>query len=179
MTTRLWRRVALLSGVLALAAAPAGCGTADRAEEPAGRPGPDRAADAPGPSTHGAPGTRDDVPPNGPPNHADNRAWRQRHELSAADRAVAEDAAERIVEALTPLHGNGEYAPGRVASAIEATGFPSGAITTVPAGTMPGTHFGVHVGERGCVVGTMRPDRLSATAKGAAAEFGCLEPSSH
>ncbi len=131
--------------------------------------------------------TAREVAPGGAPHQAENRGWRQRTELSPADRAAAEEAAERIRGALAPLRRKGEFAPEKVASAIENAGFPLDSITTAAlraplastAEPPEGAVFGVHVGNATCVVGTIRPDRLEAEPKGAAAEYGCLEPATH
>jgi hypothetical protein len=37
----------------------------------------------------------------------------------------------------------------------------------------------VKVGERGCVIGDLRPAEVRLAVTGSAAEFGCLEPFSH
>ncbi|WP_019812793.1 hypothetical protein [Saccharomonospora saliphila] len=173
-------RLLLTLGIAGAVTALSGCGAEDGATGP-GAPeslGIATTSTAPPPddggtATHGGTG------PDGPPRHADNRGWRQRAELSSADRARAEDATERILDVLAPLRQEGAFAPDAVASAIESAGFPGDAITTAPVRRARGTSFGVHVGDAGCVVGTVRPDRLSAEPKGAAAEFGCLEPFSH
>jgi hypothetical protein len=45
--------------------------------------------------------------------------------------------------------------------------------------TYPGAAYGIEVGERACVIGSVRPERISVQVTGSAAEFGCLEPVSH
>jgi hypothetical protein len=103
-------------------------------------------------------------------------------------RVVAEDATTRIVAALEPLHSRGEFTPDAVKAAIETAGFPRDSIsivevrsplTTAEPPEQLGAAFGVHVGQTGCVVGSIRPDALTAEPKGSAVEFGCLEPFSH
>lgn len=162
-----------------------GCGAREQATVPGDGGGLDIAS----PTTVSGPPSetahQGDV--GGAPHHADNRGWRQRAELSPADRARAEDAADRIHGALAPLRERGEFAPDAVASAIEDAGFPRESITTAPVraplgdttGNPQGSAFGVHVGDAACVVGTIRPDRLQAEPKGSAAEYGCLEPATH
>lgn len=177
----------LTSAVCVISAATAlfGCGAGERATDLGDRDGPGLPSSA-APSAPPS-GTAREVAPEGAPRQAENRGWRQRAELSPADRAAAEEAAERIRGALAPLRGKGEFAPEKVASAIENAGFPPESITTEAlrapladtADPPKGAVFGVHVGDATCVVGTIRPDRLEAEPKGAAAEYGCLEPATH
>ncbi|SFD05441.1 hypothetical protein SAMN05216284_110126 [Micromonospora sediminimaris] len=122
-----------------------------------------------------------------PNNHADNNGWKRRHELSTADQRTGQKLAARIRPRLEALREAGDFAPestlrvlldlGIEADAIEVTTMrtPIGPETTPP----PGAVYAVRFADVGCVIGSVRPDRVMARVTGSAAEFGCLEPFSH
>lgn len=188
----------VLAAVLAVGAA--GCG-GDGADSPprAGAATDDGCPDWPdcasrgtdGPADGGADGPADGGPDavggsDQPPNYGDNRRWRERGELSAADAAAGAAAAERIRPELERLRANGDLAADEVRAALVGLGFPAGDIAvqefaerTVLASPGPGAAFGVRVGDAGCVVGSVSPDGVRTEVTGAAAEFGCLEPFTH
>jgi hypothetical protein len=123
---------------------------------------------------------------DGPPNYADNNGWKQRHELTAAEKTEGEQLADRIRPALADLRAAQDFAPESTRQALLGLGIspdrmgvtamrqPSW-MDSVP----PGAVFEVHFGAAGCVTGDVRPERLLVEVRGAAAEFGCLEPYTH
>lgn len=117
------------------------------------------------------------VPGDVAPNEADNNGWKQRHELTDAERAQAQRAADRIRPALQRLP---EPGPEPVRQALLWLGYAAGDVTVerMHDGS-PGAAFGVRVGPRACVVGEVTPSRVRADVAGTAAEFGCLEPFTH
>jgi len=121
-----------------------------------------------------------------PPNHADNNGWKRRNELTAAERRVGEDLAALIRPKLETLRAVGDFAPASTRQALLGVGISADAIEVTPMRTPlgqptppPGVVYAVRVGRTGCVVGDVRPDRVLVEVRGAAAEFGCLEPGSH
>jgi hypothetical protein len=121
-----------------------------------------------------------------PPNHADNNDWKQRHDLTAEEQRTGDDLAARIRPRLEALRAAGDFAPESTRQALLDLGINLGAIevrtmrppvgaTTPP----PGAVFAVRFGRVGCVIGDVRPERVLVQVTGSAAEFGCLEPSSH
>ena len=142
-----------------------------------------RATDGSTPST-AAPAPAGDQPPG----HADNNAWKRRGDLTAADRKVADRAGARIRPALERLHAAGEFAPDATKRALLGLGYPKTDIEVLPmhvpsgwSSPQPpvGSVFAVHVGQAACVIGDVRPERVLVEVRGAAAEYGCLEPFSH
>jgi hypothetical protein len=156
--------------VLAAATAAAGCAPPGTRAEPDPRP-PSRTATPP-PERTGGPG-------DAPPNAADNTRWKQRHELSAAEREAADAAAARIRPALEQLRAAGDFAPEATRQALLDLGYRAQDIEVTPMREPPGAVYALHVGPRGCVIGDVRPDRVLVQVAGSAVEFGCLEPFSH
>lgn len=143
------------------------------------------ATSAPGPA--GAPPGASTRPGDGAPNNGDNNRWKRRHEPSAEEVVAGEHLAARIRPKLEALRAAGDLAAPSIRQAIlDVPGVrvdevivrelrpPIGA-TTPP----PGAVFGVPFGEVGCLVGDVTPEWVRVEVTGAAAEFGCLEPSSH
>jgi hypothetical protein len=133
-------------------------------------------------------GTPTYQPGDQPPNYADNNRWKQRRELSTADRSLAEDVAARIRPQLEGLRASGDLAPGSVRDVLLGAGMAAADIVALPIAkpwwwTSPqppaGVLFAIHIGQTGCVVGDLRPERVLVEVKGVAAEFGCLEPVTH
>jgi hypothetical protein len=123
---------------------------------------------------------------DGPPNHADNNGWKQRPDLSAAEKKEGDQLADRIRSALAELRAAQDFAPESTRQALLGLGISSDRMDVTAMrqpswmdSVPPGAVFGVHFGEAGCVIGDVRPERLLVEVRGAAAEFGCLEPSTH
>lgn len=123
---------------------------------------------------------------DGPPNHADNNGWKQRHDLTAAEKKEGDQLAARIRPALAALREAQDFTPESTRQALLGLGLPAERVgvtamrqpswmDTVP----PGAVFEVHFGAAGCITGDVRPERLLVQVQGAAAEFGCLEPYTH
>jgi hypothetical protein len=148
----------------------AGCaGAAPRADpEPSG-PSPSTS------STSAATSSGPDVAPH----EADNNGWKQRHDLTDADRAAGEQAAARIRPELQRLRAAGDFALDSTRRTLVALGYPVTDIQVEPLHDgSAGAVFAVHAG-RACVDGDVRAERVLVQVEGAAAEFGCLEPFSH
>lgn len=121
-----------------------------------------------------------------PPNHADNNDWKQRNELTAAEQRLGEDLAARIRPRLETLRAAGDFAPASTRQVLLDAGISADMIEVAPIRTPlgqstppPGVVYAVRFGQAGCVVGDVRPDRVLVEIRGAAAEFGYLEPFSH
>jgi hypothetical protein len=106
--------------------------------------------------------------PDAPPNHADNNGWKQRHELSAADKRVGQELAAKIRPKLEAL--------GIKADAILVTTVRPPVGEQIPP---PGAVYAVHFASVGCVIGEVWPGGVTVEVTGSADEFGCLEPFSH
>jgi hypothetical protein len=124
--------------------------------------------------------------PDAPPNHADNNGWKQRHELSAADKRVGQELAAKIRPKLEALRAAGDFAPASTRQSLLDLGIKADAIlvTTVrpPVGEQippPGAVYAVHFASVGCVIGEVWPGGVTVEVTGSADEFGCLEPFSH
>ncbi|GAA0898508.1 hypothetical protein GCM10009557_73820 [Virgisporangium ochraceum] len=131
-------------------------------------------------SSSGAPDAGAATPPgDGPPNHVDNNAWKQGNDPSADDQAAGEDLADRVRAALEVLRAAGDLTTASTRQAFLDLGVGSEAITVRSMREAAGAVFGVRVGGRGCVVGDVRPERVLVQVRGAAAEYGCLEPFTH
>ncbi len=117
--------------------------------------------------------------PDAAPHEADNNGWKQRHDLTDADRAAGEQAAARIRPQLQRLRAAGDFALDSTRRTLLALGYPPTDIQVEPMHDgSAGAVFAVHAG-RACVDGDVRPDRVLVQVEGAATEFGCLEPFSH
>jgi hypothetical protein len=154
----------------------------------AGRPAAGPVFPAPEPSvTVSASAPVDPRPPgDGPPHYTDNSNWKQRHELTAAERKEGDRLAGRIRPALAELRAAGDFAPESTRRALLGLGLAADRVGVtamrkpswsdeVPVGAV----FEVRFGTAGCVTGDVRPERLLVDVSGAAAEFGCLEPYTH
>ena len=120
------------------------------------------------------------------PHEAENNSWKERHALTAQERREGKALAARIRPALSALRSSGAIAPGATETALVGLGIEPNDVTAKPfrAGPTsetppPGSFFAVKFGEAGCVIGSLRTDRLDLEVTGAAAEFGCLEPFTH
>ncbi|MEV0717589.1 hypothetical protein [Asanoa sp. NPDC050611] len=121
-----------------------------------------------------------------PPHHADNNAWKQRHELSAAEQRAGEDLAARIRPKLAALRAAGDFAPSSTERVLVSLGIEPADLEVTPMRPPVGTDtsptgvvYAVRFGTVGCVIGDVRPSRLLVQVTAAAAEFGCLEPFTH
>jgi hypothetical protein len=143
----------------------------------------------PVPSVASAPTLEQDAGPgDAPPNYADNNSWKQRSELSAADKKEGDRLAGRIRPLLTDLRAAGDFAPESTRAALLGLGLAADKVGVSPmrASVLSGSEqvpagavFEVHFGERGCIIGDIRPERLLIEVRGSAAEYGCLEPYTH
>jgi len=120
-------------------------------------------------------------PGDGAPHNAENNAWKVRAELTAAERAEAEAAAEKIRPALEQVRAGGDLGYLSVRSALLSLGYTAGQVTVTGMRdpSVAGAVYAVHAGPRSCVVGTVTPATVTAEVMGSAAEFGCLEPYTH
>ncbi|WP_433789576.1 hypothetical protein [Actinoplanes sp. CA-252034] len=151
---------------------------------PAKAPAP---ATAPASATVSAPASVDAGPPgDGPPNHADNNGWKQRHGLTAAEQKEGDRLAARVEEALARLRAAGDFAPESTRAALIGLRLDPERVGVTPMRqpswmdhVPEGAVFEVRFGVGGCVVGDIRPERLLVEVRGANAEFGCLEPYTH
>ncbi|MDE9365669.1 hypothetical protein PZ938_08635 [Luteipulveratus sp. YIM 133132] len=138
----------------------------------------------PDPATTG--GVTRSGPGDGPPNHADNNAWKHRPELTAPEAAQANAAASRVRTSLSALRARHEYSPEAARKALASLGFDPDRTEVVAirpmAGTddvPPGAAFGIHTGGRGCVIGDIRPEWVRVDVDATVMEGTCLEPFSH
>ncbi|MGI5242746.1 hypothetical protein [Dactylosporangium sp. CA-139066] len=159
------RLAAALALTLALAA-----GCARPAEAPAA---PDPLGPSPTPRT---------VPPgDGAPHNAENNAWKVRTELTDAEKAEAQAAADKIKPALEAVRAGNDFGYTATRSALLALGYAADRIQvqSMRDPTVAGAVYAVRIGTRACVIGDVRPERVTAEVRGSAAEFGCLEPYTH
>lgn len=113
------------------------------------------------------------------PHEAENNGWKQRHDLTDAERQAGEQAAARIRPQLLRLRTAGDFSLDSTRRTLVALGFPATDIQVEPMHDgSAGAVFAVHAG-RACVDGDVRPERVLVRVEGSAAEFGCLEPLSH
>ncbi|GLW64429.1 hypothetical protein Arub01_26730 [Actinomadura rubrobrunea] len=122
------------------------------------------------------------------PHHQENNAWKYRRALSKEDERLARAAEGRVRSALKELRENKEFSVQAVEGALLGLGYPSDRVQVRPvrasplsssATPPPGAEFAVRVGERGCVLGDVRPRRLLVRVEGTTAEGTCLEPPTH
>jgi hypothetical protein len=156
---------ALVPLVLLAGCADAAAGTGPAPSRPSPSASPASAATSTGP----------DVAPH----EVDNNGWKQRHDLTDADRAAGEQAAARIRRELQRLRTAGDFTLGSTRRTLAAIGYPATDIQVEPLRDgSAGAAFAVHAG-RACVDGDVRRERVLVQVEGAATEFGCLEPFSH
>ncbi|GAA4262477.1 hypothetical protein [Dactylosporangium darangshiense] len=120
-------------------------------------------------------------PGDGAPHNAENNAWKVRAELTDAERAEAEAAAEKIRPALEKVRSGGDLGYLSVRSALLSVGYTADKVTVTGMRdpSVAGAVYAVHAGARSCVIGTVTPATVTAEVMGSAAEFGCLEPYTH
>ena len=177
-----WVTAAVL-GLVALGCARPGAGDGDSSPLPS--PSPSRPAATTSTPQDNADGQA--LPPgDAAPHQADNNAWKQRHELTAEEQRAGDVLAARIRPKLTALRTAGDFAPASTRQALLGLGLrPDDVQVTamwpllVSETPPPGAAFAVRFAGAGCVIGSVRPDRLQIEVTGASAEFGCLEPSTH
>jgi hypothetical protein len=178
-----WLAAAML-GLVVLGCARPGVGDGDSAPLPSPSLSVPASSSPAPPDGAGAPG--DGAPGDGAPHQAENNGWKERHELTAQEQRTGDALAARIRPKLTALRTAKDFAPDSTRQALLGLGLRPDAVqvTTMwpapgSATPPPGAVFAVTFPEAGCVIGAVRPDRLQIEVTGAAAEFGCLEPSTH
>jgi hypothetical protein len=152
-----------------------GCGkpgVADGDSSPMRSPGPTAAASTP--------------PGDEAPHEAENNGGKRRHELTAEERRAGDGIAARIRPKLTALRTAEDFSPASTRRALLELGLrPDDVQVTAmwpPAGSdtpPPGAVFAVRFAGSGCVIGSVRTNRLQIEVTGASPEFGCLEPRTH
>jgi len=172
-----WVTAAVL-GLIALGCAQPGARDGDSSPLPSPSPSPSPSRD----DTDG----QAQPPGDGAPHQADNNGWKQRHDLTAEEQRAGDALAARIRPKLTALRTAGDFTPASTQQALLGLGLrPDDVqVTTIrpPLGsdTPPaGAVFAVQFAGAGCVIGDVQPNRLLIEVTGSAAEFGCLEPSTH
>lgn len=120
------------------------------------------------------------------PHEAENNSWKERHALTAQERREGKALAARMRLALSALRDSGTITPDATEAALVGLGVEPNDVAVEPfrAGPTadtppPGSVFAVTFGGAGCVIGSLRTDRLDLEVTGAAAEFGCMEPFTH
>ncbi len=106
-----------------------------------------------------------------------NDGYRQRSELSAADRALAEPHRDRIADVLADALGEGPLTEDRVVDVLGAAGYPD--VQTYGRSDAGG---GLAVGVSaagGCVVGGVRGTAVELEAASFIADGGCLPARGH
>ncbi|MFC6088695.1 hypothetical protein [Saccharothrix lopnurensis] len=126
------------------------------------------------------------LPGDLPPNHADNNGWKRRAPLAPAAHAAAVAVAEELRPALERLCGQGDFARESALRVLKGTGRATGEVYARPfelpvTGTTPpaGVVYGVHLGDRACVIGSLSPGQVMIRVDGTTREGSCHEPSSH
>ncbi|MFC5744133.1 DUF4232 domain-containing protein [Actinomadura rugatobispora] len=108
------------------------------------------------------------------PHYGAKRVWKQRLELSPADRWTGELAARRIRPALEQLRAKGGFTAASVRTTLLGLGFPGNTTTAYPLKTSPGIGFEVYPGGASCVHGSLQADRrVTAKVDGVREEGGC------
>ncbi|GAA1289509.1 hypothetical protein [Saccharothrix xinjiangensis] len=124
------------------------------------------------------------VPADAPPNHVDNNRWKHRAPLPLGPHAAAVAVAERLRPVLERLCGSGDFARESTLSALTGTGRAADEVYAWPfdpplAEPTPGVVYGIHLGDRACVIGSLRPGEVLIRVDGTTREGTCHEPSSH
>ncbi|WP_239163445.1 hypothetical protein [Paractinoplanes rishiriensis] len=127
-------------------------------------------------------------PGDAAPNHADNNAWKQRAELTAAQKRAGEKLAGQLKPRLEKLRKAGDFRPTETREVLLDLGADPDTLIVTPmrvpewwtASTPPeGAFFAVQSAEFGCLIGDVRPERVLVEVRGANPEFGCVEPHTH
>lgn len=153
--------------VVVIAVAVVGCGGEGRGEPRSLPVGPEGTA----PSAPGTP-QADSLGPH----EVENNRWRQRRELSASDRRLAEEGAVRVRSALDQLRADNEFSVEAVTETLIGLGYDRSVVQVRPFATPPGAVYAVRVGEAGCIHGDLRPGRVLVEVAGPSPESGCIEP---
>jgi hypothetical protein len=101
--------------------------------------------------------------------------------LSARDHAAALEAAGRVRPALERLCGVGEFGLEAAREAVTGAGYPANDVYVQPFpaaadGTSPpGVVYSLHLGERACVTGHVRPGEVVIAVDGATRDGTCAE----
>lgn len=105
----------------------------------------------------------------------EERLRRQRLPLSAHDHAAALDAAGRVRPALERLCGIGEFGLTAARDAITGAGYPANDVYVQPVPEPPGVVYSLHLGDRACVTGHVRPGRVVIDVDGATRDGSCAK----
>ncbi|MFD7657355.1 hypothetical protein ACFV4N_25550 [Actinosynnema sp. NPDC059797] len=131
-----------------------------------------------------ATGTRR-IPADVPPNHVDNNRWKYRAPLPPGPHAAAVAVAEELRPVLERLCGSGDFARESTLRALTGTGRAVDEVYALPMDppltepTPPGVVYGIHLGDRACVIGDLRPGEVLIRVDGTTGEGSCHEPPSH
>ncbi|MGW4113446.1 hypothetical protein ACWEFJ_21470 [Actinosynnema sp. NPDC004786] len=105
------------------------------------------------------------------------RRRRQRLPLSPRDHGSAVEAAGRVRPALERLCAAGDFGATATAEAFTAAGYPANDVYVQPFPDSAGVGYSLHLGERACVTGHVRPGELLVAVDGARRDGTCAEAS--
>lgn len=176
-----WIPAIIFWGIASISFSACGAIPAERSPSPGNRAHPQSSGPLASKAASAAPGDR-------APHDTENNGWKQRHDLSPADRRAAEATAHQIRPALARLRKAGDFAPEAVLRTFKRLGLPNDRIWAGPMRTSPlltsptpvlGAVFSVRAGIIACVDGDVRPERVLVQVEGPDAEGNCIEPFSH
>ncbi|MCC8249444.1 hypothetical protein [Saccharothrix luteola] len=113
----------------------------------------------------------------------EDRLGKLRLPLSARDHAAALEAAGRVRPALELLCGAGEFGLTAARDAVTGVGYPANDVYVQPfppsadGATPPGVAYTLHVGDRACVTGHVRPGQVVIDVDGATRDGSCAKVS--
>ena len=119
------------------------------------------------------------------PHNVENNAWKHRPALTPSDQRIADEAARRIRPVLKNSREARDFSPAALRKALGALGYPSASIEARAFETPswwtspnppPGVVYALAVGERACVFGDVRPERVLVETGGPNIETGCMPP---
>lgn len=105
----------------------------------------------------------------------EERRRRMRLPLSPRDHGAAVEAAGRVRPALERLCGAGDFGLTATAEAFTAAGYPANDVYVQPFPDSAGVGYSLHLGERACVTGHVRPGELLVGVDGARNDGTCAE----
>ncbi|KOX21610.1 hypothetical protein ADK67_26310 [Saccharothrix sp. NRRL B-16348] len=113
----------------------------------------------------------------------EDRRRKLRLPLSARDHAAALEAAGRVRPALERLCGLGEFGLTAAREAVTGAGYPANDVYVQPfppsadGATPPGVAYTLHLGDRACVTGHVRPGQVVIDVDGATRDGSCAKVS--